>query len=91
MIAPTRRMRGRKEYTADERQGNEEKSNLRIHVERHYCRVQTWGAFSKKKIDLYSVDMIEKAFNVVSHICNLSAPLVGSDNTPVIAETEAAF
>eukprot|EP00873_Tetraselmis_striata_P011889 jgi/Tetstr1/432153/TSEL_021610.t1 len=38
MIAPARRWQNVPHYTADEREGNGEKSNLRIHVERHFCR-----------------------------------------------------
>ena len=80
MIAPARRANGRKTYTADERHGNEGQSNLRIHVERHFSRVQTWGVFSQKKISLYSVDMIGKTFNVVSHLCNLQQSLCKNDS-----------
>eukprot|EP00873_Tetraselmis_striata_P046138 jgi/Tetstr1/466402/TSEL_010931.t1 len=40
IVAPARRWQGQRHYTADERQGNGEKSNLRIHVERHFSRVQ---------------------------------------------------
>lgn len=87
LVAPCRRAKGVKSYTADERDGNEQKSNLRIHVERHFSRVQNWQAFSAKKIPLYSVDMIEKAFNVVSHLCNLSAPLIASTTTTSSANT----
>ena len=79
IVAPVRRFQGVKTYTADERQGNEEQSNLRIHVERHFSRVQNWGIFSMKKIPLSNVDMMGKAFNVVSHLCNLQRSLCKGD------------
>ena len=88
VVAPSRRMPGRKVYTPNERQNNEEQSNLRIHVERHFARVQTYRVFANKKICLYSVDMIEKTFNVISHLCNLQAPLVQPDH--IIASEEEA-
>lgn len=91
IVAPARRWQGQRHYTADERQGNGEKSNLRIHVERHFSRVHNWRAFSGKKLSLYSVDMIEKAFNVVGHLCNLQRPLCSSTSTDAVdAEQEAA-
>ena len=80
IVAPTRRAHGRKTYSADERHGNEGQSNLRIHVERHFSRVQNWGVFSQKKISLYSLDMIGKTFNVVSHLCNLQKSLCKNDS-----------
>ena len=49
MVAPVRRMGGRRTYTTDERSGNKGQSNLRIHVERHFSRLQGWGFFSQKK------------------------------------------
>ena len=75
MVALVRRMRGVKTYTTDERRGNKGKSNLRIHVERHFSRLQGWGFFSQKKIPLYYVDILAKVFNVVGHLCNLYKPL----------------
>ena len=79
IVAPVRRFQGVKTYTADERQGNEEQSNLRIHVERHFSRVQNWGIFGMKKIPLSNVDMMGKAFNVISHLCNLQKSLCRSE------------
>ena len=75
MVAPVRRMAGKKTYTTDERDGNKLQSNLRIHVERHFSRLQGWGFFSQKKIPLYSTDILSKIFNVVGHLCNLYKPL----------------
>ena len=86
LVAPARRPKGRKTYTADERSNNEGQSNLRIHVERHFSRgilgilVQNWGVFSQKKISLYCIDMIGKTFNVVSHLCNLQQSLCKNDS-----------
>ena len=75
MVAPIRRVHGRSTYTADERYGNKGQSNKRIHVERHFSRLQGWGFFSQKKIPLYSTDILAKTFNVVSHLCNLYQPV----------------
>eukprot|EP00873_Tetraselmis_striata_P010459 jgi/Tetstr1/430723/TSEL_020514.t1 len=49
IVAPARRWQGQRHYTADERQGNGEKSNLRINVERHFSRVHNWRVFSEQE------------------------------------------
>ena len=75
VVAPTRRWWGNPNFTATERQLNEDVSNCRVHVERHFARVQNWGFFSKKKISIHYVDIFGLAFQVVSHLCNLGKPL----------------
>jgi hypothetical protein len=73
--APAWQWRGKPGYTATEREDNERQSNLRIHVERHFARVQNWGLFLKTKITLHRMDLLGKCFMIVSHLCNLQAPL----------------
>eukprot|EP00873_Tetraselmis_striata_P007327 jgi/Tetstr1/427591/TSEL_017716.t1 len=87
MAAPVRRMQGRKTYTSDERAGNKGQSNLRIHVERHFSRLQGWGFFSQKKIPLFYTDILAKIFNVVGHLCNLYKPLRNKDDAGALAES----
>jgi hypothetical protein len=88
MVAPIRRMNGRKTYTIDERRGNKGQSNLRIHVERHFSRLQGWGFFSQKKIPLYYTDILAKIFNVVGHLCNLYKPLRNKEDASTLANGE---
>eukprot|EP00951_Prasinocladus_malaysianus_P044807 scaffold584960_cov47-Prasinocladus_malaysianus.AAC.1 len=75
IVAPHRRAKGVKTYTSTERDENEGIANLRIHIERHFCRVANWGIFTQKKQKIVSIDMIDKIFNVVSHMCNFQCPL----------------
>ena len=73
--APDRRWRNVSTLTSDERAHTEQQSNMRIHVERHFGRVATWGFFSHRKIYLHQADLIGKCFFIVSHLCNLAVPL----------------
>ena len=75
VVAPPRKFRGVAQFTSDEREQGALQSNLRIHVERHFSRVQAWGVFSRKKISLLYADLIGNMFFVVSHLCNFSTPL----------------
>jgi hypothetical protein len=56
VVAPLTKLRGIAKLTSDEREEGGMQSNLRIHVERHFSRVQGWGFFSRKKIPLVYVD-----------------------------------
>ena len=56
--APDRRWRNVNTLTVDERTHTEQQSNMRIHVERHFGRVATWGFFGNRKIQINQADLI---------------------------------
>ena len=75
VVAPPRKFRNTAQFTSDEREEGALQSNLGIHVERHFSRVQSWEFFNKKKISLHMSDLVGNAFCVVSHLCNFARPL----------------
>ena len=85
VIHPPKRRRGKKPHTPEAAMDTAEQANLRIHVERAFARVKTYGIL-KNQQRIVTCDLLGSVFYVVAMLTNFSLPLVSKDWRSVTAE-----